>query len=127
MPAISNIVAANAVPTNHTFKPQSASLALSTWSENDGTIFEGNARLAVSMSNPTATRKTTRIKVVLSYPLERTVSGIVVVPDTILYTLEAVIPSACSAAEALDAYTTEKNVLANTLIQSYLADREPVY
>lgn len=127
MPATANIVVANAIPTNHTFKPLSAALALSTWSETDGSIYEGNARLAISLSNPTSTRKTSRIKMVLSYPFERTVSGIVTVPDTILYTLEAVIPSSCSGSEALDAYTVAKNLMANPLVQSYLANREPVY
>lgn len=127
MPSTANIVVADATPTNHTFKPLSASLALSTWAEFDATIYEGNARLSIALSNPTATRKTSRLKQVLSYPFERTVDGIVTVPDTILYTVEAVLPSACSAAEALEAYTVFKNLWANTLVQSYFASREPVY
>lgn len=127
MPAIANIVVADATPTNHTLRPLSASLALSTWAENDGAIYEGNARLAISLSNPTAARKTTRIKAVLSYPFERTVAGVITVPDTILYTIEAVLPSGCSPTETLDGYTVARNVLANALVQSYFASREPVY
>lgn len=38
MPAISNIVIADNVPTNHTLKPLTASLPLSTWMETTATI-----------------------------------------------------------------------------------------
>lgn len=127
MPAIANIVIADNVPANHTFKPLSASLPLSTWAETTATTYNGNSRLAVSMSNPSSSRKTTRIKAVLSLPIERTVDGIVVVDDTILYTVEAVIPATCSAVEALKAYALFKNLSASTVMQSFFADREPVY
>lgn len=127
MPAIANIVIADNVPADHTFKPLSASLPLSTWAETTATTYDGNSRLAVSMSNPSASRKTTRTKAILTFPIERTVDSVVVVDDTILYTVEAVIPASCSAGEALKVYTLFKNLAAHTVMQDFFANREPVY
>lgn len=127
MPAIANIVVADATPVNHTFEPQSASLALSTWAEETATTFEGNGRIAVAMSNPTSTRKTSRIKINYAQPIERDVDGVVKVTDTILYTFEAVLPSSCSMDEAELAYTVACNILGSTQIASYLVNRKPVY
>lgn len=79
------------------------------------------------MSNPSATRRTSRTKAVLTIPFERTVNGIVVVADTILFTIEGVVPATCSAAEALKAYTMLKNTASHPVLQSYFADREPAY
>lgn len=127
MPAISNIVVADATPANHTFLPQQAALALSTWAAREAATFEGNPRLAVSMSNPSKVRPTSRIKINFTLPFERTVDGLISVPDTIIYTVEAVVPAACSDAEALKGFTMLKNLVAHTVIQSYLASREPTW
>lgn len=127
MPAIGVITVADATPTNHSFNPQTASLALSSWAEATATTYEGNGRVAVSMSNPTSTRKTSRVKLTFSLPIERLVDGVTMVTDTIIYSVEAVVPSNCSAAEALKGYTLFKNLVAHTVVQSYCADRVPVY
>lgn len=127
MPATANIVIADAVPTNHTYKPRSASLALSTWAESSAATYEGNGRLAIVMSQPTASRRTTREKLTLSIPIERTVDSVISVQDTITYILEAIIPATCSDAEANNAYTQFKNLMSNALVLAYLAQREPVY
>lgn len=127
MPATSNIVIADAVPTNHTLKPLSASLGLSTWAETSATTYEGNARLAIAMSNPTSTRKTTRLKMTFTMPVERTVDSVVRVADTITYILEAIIPATCSETEAIKAQTMWKNLQSNALVIAYQAQREPVY
>lgn len=127
MPAIANIVVADATPTNHTFKPQSASMALSTWAETSATTFEGNGRIAIAMSPPSSTRKTSRIKLTLHLPVERTVDGVVKVTDTCLYTLEGVIPATCSASEAEQSFTILQNLVASTLAEAYFASREPAW
>lgn len=127
MPAIANIVVADATPANHTFVPQQAAMALSTWMETAAATYEGNARIAVTMSPPSKARATTRERLTLAVPFERTVESVVTVPDTIIFTLDAVIPSACSAAEALKAYTMLKNLVAHSVVQAYIASREPVY
>lgn len=127
MPAISNIVIADAVPANHTFVPQSASMALSTWMTTAAATYEGNSRIGMVMSPPSKARPTTRERITLAVPFERTVEGVVSVPDTILFTADAVIPSACSAAEALKGYTLFKNLLAHAMVLAYMANREPAY
>lgn len=127
MPSTANIVVADATPTNHTFAPQSASLALSTWQESSAETYEGNGRIAISMSPPNSSRKTSRMKLTCALPIERTVDDVVKVTDTILYTVEAVVPSTCSAGEAANAFALVKNTLANALIGGYFADRTPVF
>lgn len=127
MPQTTNIVIADAIPANHTFIPQQAAMALSTWVAKDGTVYEGNSRLAMVMSPPSKARPTSRIKQNLYVPFERTNDGIVTVPDTIIFNVEAVIPSACSDAEALKAFTMQKNLFANVIIQAYFAGREAAW
>lgn len=127
MPATTNIVVADATPTDHTYKPQSASLGLSTWAETSAATYAGNGRIAIAMSLPSAARRTTREKLTLTLPIERTVEGVVGVSDTITYILEAIIPATVSDAEATSAYTQFKNLMSNALVSAYLAHREPVY
>lgn len=127
MPAIANIIVADATPTNHTLVPQQAAMALSTWMAKEAATYEGNPRLAVTMSPPSKARPTTRVKLTFTVPFERTVDGVVVVPDAYIFIGEAVISSALSDAEALKAFTMSKNLMAHATVQSYLASREPVY
>lgn len=127
MPSTANIVIADATPANHTLTPQQAGMALSTWKADEAATYAGNPRLAVSMSPPSKARPTTREKLTFTVPFERTVEGIITVPDSIIYTVDVVVPSACSNAEALKAYAMFKNLMANTLVQSYFAGREPVF
>lgn len=127
MPSIANIVVADATPANHTFIPLSAAMALSTWAAREAATFEGNPRFAAVMSPPSSARKTSRVKTILTVPFERTDGSIVTVPDTIIFTVEAVIPSSCSDAEALKVFTMQKNLFANSIVQAYFAGREPAY
>lgn len=127
MPAISNIVVADATPTNHTFLPQQASIALSTWMEGAAATYEGNSRVAMTMSPPSKARATTREKISLAVPFERTVNGVVVVPDIMLFNTDVVIPSALSAAESLKGYTMWKNLVAHAVVQALIAAREPAW
>lgn len=127
MPAIANIVVADATPTNHTLIPQQAALALSTWMAKEAATYEGNPRAALQMSPPSKVRPTSRVKVTLAIPFERTVDAVVTVPDTITFFVDAVIPSSCSDAEAEKAYVMFKNLMAHATVEAYLADREAVY
>lgn len=127
MPAIANIVVADATPANHTLIPLSASMASSQWMEKSAATYEGNTRLTLGMSPPTAQRPTTRNSVKFYVPIERTVDDAVVVADTIIFTLDQVVAKTVSDAEALKAFTMFKNLIGHTIVQSYLAGREPVY
>jgi hypothetical protein len=104
-----------------------ASVAKSQWMEKSGTIYEGNARLDLAMSLPSASRPTTRNTAVFYIPLERVVDGVTVVEDTIIFNVSQVIARTVTDAEALKAYTMFKNLMAHATVQSYLAGREPVY
>lgn len=127
MPAIGNVVIADAVPANHTLVPLAASMAMSNWAENSASIYDGNARLAITMSPPSAARKSTRNKVTLTVPILGTVDGLTTVARTMIFTLEGVIPSDCTAAEAANGYAMMKNLAAHATVQSYFADRVPVF
>jgi hypothetical protein len=127
MPAIANIVVADATPTDHTLVPLSAFMANSQWSERSAAIFEGNARVMLGMSPPTSQRPTTRNVLKLYVPVEQEVDGVTVVTDTILFTLDHVLSKTVSDADALKAYTMFKNLVAHATVQSYMASREPAY
>jgi hypothetical protein len=127
MPAIANIVVADATPTNHTLVPLAASMQSSMWAETTATNYEGNVRLNLGMSPPSSQRPTTRNTLSFHVPMERTVDGVIVVEDVVLFTVSQVVAKTCSAAEALKAYTLFKNLVAHTTVQSYFAGREPVY
>lgn len=127
MPAITNIVVADATPTNHTLIPMSASMANSQWMEKSAATFEGNTRVVAKMNPPTSQRPTTRNIITLNVPLERDVDGVTVVGDVIIFEVNQVIAKTVSDAEALRAYAIFKNLIAHATIQSYLAAREPVY
>lgn len=127
MPSTANIVIADAVPANHTLLPQQAGMALSTWKANEAATYAGNMRLATVMSAPSKARPTTRDKLTFAVPFERTIEGIITVPDTIIYAVDAVIPSTCSDAESLKAFTLFKNLFGNAIIQAFFAGREPTW
>jgi hypothetical protein len=127
MPATANIVIADNVPSNHTLVPQTATMGLSSWIGTAASTFDGNLRLALTMSPPSKSRATTRIKESFVVPFERDVDGVILVQDSISFFTDAVIPKTVSAAEALKAYTLWKNLQANAFIQAYLANREPAY
>lgn len=127
MPAISTIVLADNVPSNHTFNPISASVGLSRWMTSAAATFAGNETIDIKMSPSSRTRNTTRVTVLFSDPVEVTESGIVVVNDTLRANLEVVIPDGVAATRALAFYTKLKNLAAHATVQSYIADRIPVY
>lgn len=128
MPAISNIVVADSVPTNHTYYPRQASMAMSAWTETSAPIFEGNARLAAVMSPPTASRKTTRTKFTHTIPVYReNAEGLFVVSDVMIFTTEGVLPTGLTAVEALNGWTQHKNLQGSSIAQAYFASADPAY
>lgn len=127
MPNIANIVVADATPVNHTFLPQRAAMELSTWVTKEAVTHDGNPRLAIVMSPPASNRKTTRNKLTLTIPFEREVDGVTRVADTIIYTIDVVIPANCSDAEADKAYTMFKNLVAHATVESYCVARLNVF
>lgn len=127
MPAIDNIVVADATPTNHTLAPITASMAASEWMEDAAVTYDGNARLKMSMSPPTSQRPTTRNKLDFYVPLEREVDGVTVVTDVIIFNLNHVVAKTVSNEEAAKAYALFKNLVANSTVESYLSARKPAY
>lgn len=127
MPAIANIVVADATPENHTLIPQTASMANSTWIEASAATYEGNARVTAAMSPPVAQRPTTRSSFKCSFPIEREVDGITAVGDVIIFNVEQVIAKTVSQAEADQVYAMFKNLMASSIVESYFADRLPAY
>jgi len=128
VPNTSPIIIANAIPEDVTFDPQSASLAQSTWRTSDGTIFAGHKRLAVSLSLPSKSRHTTRVKSLLTLPVERVnADGETTVVGSRLYIAEAVIPEICTPEEMAEGEALQRNLMANAIIQGYFASQTAVY
>jgi hypothetical protein len=102
-------------------------MALSSWIGTDASTYDGNLRLALTMSPPGKTRQTTRIRESFAVPFERDVDGVILVQDTVSFFTDVVIPKTVSSAEALKAFTLWKNLQANAFITAYFASREPAY
>lgn len=127
MPAISNIVVADSVPSNHTYYPRSASMATSIWVETAAPIYEGNGRITASMSPPTSARRTTRSKFVHLIPVYTEVDGIYRVTDTIIFNTEAVMPVGVTPLVAANAYAQHKNLQSSSIVQAYFSSGDPAY
>lgn len=127
MPAITSVVIADAVPSNKTLYPLSASIASSKYRARDGAIQAGNRSLELKMSLASAQRPTDRVTILYGMPVEETVDGVIVVRDILRFTGEFVLPTTVGATIANNFWTEVKNLVGLGVIQSYVRDRDPNY
>jgi hypothetical protein len=127
MPAIGQIVVADATPTNHTFDPISASVGSSQWVTGNALTYAGNETIEVKMARPTATRKTTRVTVLFAKPIEVTNDGITTVTDIARANMEFIIPTGMTTDDAGHFHKEVANLLDASVIQSYIKDRKPAF
>lgn len=127
MPAIGNIVVADATPTNHTFEPMTASMALSTWRASDNTTQDGKSRLTMAMSAASSARRTEKDTISLVVPIEGTVDGVVQVVRTLYSDTKFTIPVDATDADRAKFYALHKNLMAHATVQSYVQDGKCVY
>jgi hypothetical protein len=127
MPAIANVVVADATPANKTLYPMSASVASSKFLERAANIAAGNRSLELKMSLAAGTRKTDRITVLYARPYEVLVDGVYVVNDVMRFSGEFVIAESVPTTERNHFATEVKNLMALAGIAGYVANRDPYY
>jgi hypothetical protein len=126
MAAISNLVVADATPTNHTLYPLSASIASSKYAEQAANIMSGNRTLELKLSLASKTRATDRATVLYAAPKEQEVDGVWGVASTGRFTGEYVIPENWTSAERNHFATEAASIVANAVIKA-LTKRDPPY
>lgn len=127
MPAAANIVLADHVPANHTFKPISQSGNAFLHETSEMTIGGAERTLILELSRQSSTRATDRVTVRLNVPFEQTVDGVTSVRSTARFIGEVVMPSDMTATERSLFAALVKNALAHATVQGYMTNREPVY
>lgn len=127
MPAIANVVIADATPANKTLYPISASVASSKFMERAANVAAGNRILELKMSLATAQRLTDRATVLYARPYEVQTAGVWGVASTARFAGEFVIPTDMPATERGHFWAEVKNLVALAMIQSYVKDRDPCY
>lgn len=129
MPAISNIVLADATPANHTFVPVSSTPDQAVWLDRDGTTAAGSKELVAVYSRANGARKTDRVKIRLNVPYEATSTdtGKTYVAYTARFSCDVVLPDEMSATERGHVAALIKNALADTVLNGYISDLDPAY
>lgn len=127
MPAISNVVVADATPTNHTLYPLSASIASSRFNERAANTVAGNRSLEIKLALANATRPTDRVTVLYAAPYEVLLDGAYVVNDIMRFSGEFVLATSIPSGIREDFATEVKNLMAHALLMSYVRDRDPCY
>lgn len=127
MPAIANVVVADATPTNHTLYPLSAAIASSRFNERAAHTVAGNRALEIKLALANATRPTDRVTVLYSAPYEVLQDGAYVVNDIMRFSGEFVLATTIPSDIREDFVTEVKNLMAHALVMSYARDRDPCY
>lgn len=129
MPAIANIVLADATPANHTFVPVSCTPDQAVWLDRDGTTAAGSKELVASYSRANSSRKTDRIKIRLNVPYEATSTdtGLTYVAYTARLSSDVVLPDEMSATERGHFAALVANAFANAVLKGYISNLDPAY
>lgn len=128
MPAIANIVIADAVPANHTFVPLAANVGEAQHVNRNGNIAASNEVLILNYSPASSKRKTDRIRFRLTDPLERgNATDGYTADDKMFIDVTAVIPESATPTERSNFATLAKNLMANTVVLGYISSGDPEY
>lgn len=127
MPTAADIVLNDSVPAAHTFEPQRISADRAILADRDSTTSAGFKVLNVGLSSARPGRPTDRVNFRLSMPIEQTIDSVTSVAYTARATLDVVLPEQMTALQRADFGALIENALANTVIQGYIVDLDPMY
>lgn len=132
MTQLANLVLADGqgTPVNHTFSEQSA-FPLAMWSEKTG-IAIGEARISISQSRPSKTRRSQKTVARIEVPILETISGDAggyTPAPRVAYTMWAevsfVAPDRSTTAQRSDLFAFTKNLLAQAMVKGMIVDQSP--
>lgn len=131
MPSAStlNINDGQATPVSHAFAPRSQVGPGNTVLVNDeASTSAGQWKISLGFSSANGSRKTDRVKIGMSMPIEATdADGITRVAYTPRFSCDVVLPEEMTQAERDDLAAFAANVIADTVINAYISDLDPMY
>lgn len=127
MPTAANILLNDSVPAAHTFEPLSITPERSVLVDRDSTTSAGFKTLQAGLSPARPSRPTNRVNIRLSMPTEQTVDSVTTVAYTARLNVDCVLPEEMTATERADFAAFVKNALADTVINGYIEDLDPMY
>lgn len=131
MPSATSITLADgqATPVNHVFEPVSVVPGQALLVNRDSTTAAGQKELIVSYDRAKTGRKTDRIKLRLNIPIEATSTdtGQTYVAHTARFSCDVVLPDELTASERADVAAFVKNALADSVLNGYISDLDPMY
>lgn len=131
MPSVASIVLADgqSTPANHTFAPLSCTPGQTVLVDRDGQTSAGNKTLIATYDPAKSNRATHRVGFRLNYPVEvlNSDTGQYKVEYTARFSCDVVIPDRMTAAERDNLAAFIKNALANSVLNGYVSDLDPMY
>lgn len=127
MPAIANVVVADATPANTTLYPISASVGSSRFLERGGVLAAANRSLELKLALANKTRATDRVTVLFARPYAVLEDGVYVVRDVMRFNGEFVISENIPADVRNHFYSEVASLFGTTLLRGYVKDRDPCY
>jgi hypothetical protein len=127
MPAAANISLNDSTPAAHTFEPQSILPERSVLVDRDSTTSGGFKTLQAGLSPARPSRPTNRVNLRLSMPTEQTVDTVTSVAYTARCNIDVVLPEEMTTTERAHFAAFVKNMLADSVINGYIEDLDPMY
>lgn len=127
MPAIANVVVADATPANTTLHPISASVGSSRFLERGGVLAAANRSLELKLALANKARATDRVTVLFARPYAVLEDGVYVVRDVMRFNGEFVISENIPADVRNHFYSEVDSLFGTALLRGYVKDRDPCY
>lgn len=128
MPSASNLVIADSVPVSRTYVPQSVSNSAVTLVDKTTALsVSGQGTIVLDFSPVSSKRKTDRINMRLNLPKTVSVSGVETVESVARFNGDFIIPETWVTLERNNFIKLVSNMLANTVVQGYVKDRDPMF
>lgn len=116
-------------PVAHTFSPLSCTPGNTVLVAREGNTSAGNLSLIATYDAAKTGRKTHRVSIRFNMPVEalNSTTGLYEVVDVGRFSADVVIPDSFTAANRDDLAAFIKNALANSVINGYISDLDPMY
>lgn len=129
MPAVANIVIADATPSNRTYGPMSVSGTKTVWVDRStSNLVEGQSQIILDFSPTSSTRKTDKTTISLSLPKIVVVDGVNTV-DSIgrFVNGQFVVPPSWTTTDRAHLFSLSANLMANSFVMEAVTNRNPPY
>lgn len=128
MPDATSLSINDSVPTAHTFAPQSVTPASTILVDRDtADTAAGYPQVILGLSPASSSRPTSRVNIRLNVPVEYTVDGVVKIAYVSRFNGDIILPQEMTQQERDDFAALLKNLLADTVVQGYITNLDPMY